>query len=43
MWLAPRGKGQIIGLTLGHGADEWSDPVFRSLLINGVNYLLDGP
>ena len=32
MWLAPRGKGQLMGLTLGHGADEWSDPVFRSLL-----------
>ncbi len=43
MWLAPRGKGQIVGLTLGHGADEWNDPVFRSLLINGVNYLLKSP
>lgn len=40
MWLAPRGKGQVIGLTLGHNDDEWQDPVFRALLRDAVNYLL---
>jgi len=40
MWLSPRGKSQIIGLTLGHAAPEWEDPVFHSLLVDSVNYLL---
>lgn len=42
MWLAPRGEGRIIGLTLGHADEEWKDPVFRGLLIQAVNYLLTG-
>ncbi|WP_170287458.1 ThuA domain-containing protein [Halioglobus maricola] len=41
MWLAPRGEGQIIGLTLGHNDDEWDDPVFRELLKSAVDYLLE--
>ena len=28
-----------MGLTLGHGEQDWSDPVFRDLLTGGVNYL----
>ena len=42
MWLVPRGKGKIIGLTLGHNDDEWKDPVFRGLLKQAVSHLL-GP
>jgi hypothetical protein len=41
MWLAPRGKGLIIGLTLGHNDAEWKDPMFRGLLKQAVNYLLE--
>ena len=40
MWLSPRGKSQIIGLTLGHAAPEWEDPIFHSLLVDAVNFLL---
>ncbi len=43
MWRAPRGKGQILGLTLGHADEEWSDPVFLAMLRDAVNYLLDPP
>lgn len=42
MWLAPRGEGRIIGLTLGHDDGEWKDPVFRGLLKQAVNYLMAG-
>ena len=40
MWLSPRGKSQIIGLTLGHAAPEWEDPVFHSLLVDAVKFLM---
>lgn len=40
VWLAPRGEGSIIGVTLGHADEEWDDPVFRDLLKSAVNYLL---
>lgn len=40
MWLAPRGASQVLGLTLGHADDEWSDPVFLQLLADSVNFLL---
>jgi hypothetical protein len=40
MWQAPRGNGQIIGLTLGHADEEWTDPVFLAMLRDAVNYLL---
>ncbi|MEM1113531.1 MAG: ThuA domain-containing protein [Pseudomonadota bacterium] len=39
MWLAPRGAGQVLGLTLGHDQAEWEDPVFLKLLANGINFL----
>ena len=41
-WLAPRGKSQVMGLTLGHDSDEWEDPVFLQLLSNAVNFLIAG-
>ena len=43
MWLAPRGESQLIGLTLGHGAREWQDPVFRQLLVDSVEFLMASP
>ena len=41
-WLAPRGKSQVMGLTLGHDSAEWEDPVFLQLLENAVNFLRAG-
>ena len=41
-WLAPRGKSQVMGLTLGHADEEWGDPVFLQLLSNSVNFLISG-
>ncbi|KZX57147.1 hypothetical protein A3709_05170 [Halioglobus sp. HI00S01] len=41
MWEAPRGKGKVIGLTLGHNDDEWDDPVFQGLLKSAIDYLLE--
>ncbi len=43
MWRAPRGKGQIVGLTLGHADEEWTDPVFLAMLRDAVNYLVGQP
>ncbi len=40
MWLSPRGKSQIIGLTLGHADPEWEDPVFHMLLVDSINFLM---
>ncbi|MEH6593315.1 MAG: ThuA domain-containing protein [Halioglobus sp.] len=39
MWLAARGGSEIIGLTLGHGEEEWNDPVFRALVVDALAYL----
>lgn len=48
MWTCKQGKSQVMGLSLGHGAvgdgpDEWETPEFQSLVINGVNYLIENP
>ena len=40
MWEVPQGKGKVIGLTLGHGEEEWNQAEFQSLIIDGVNYLM---
>jgi len=40
MWLSPRGKSRIIGLTLGHADPEWDDPVFHNLVVDSVNFLI---
>ena len=39
MWSAPRGKSQIIGLSIGHGNADWQEEVFQNLLTDAVNYL----
>lgn len=39
MWEVPQGKSKVLGLTLGHGEEEWNQPEFQSLIIDGVNYL----
>ena len=40
MWEAPRGKGRLIGLTLGHSVDELKDEGFKTLVKGGLNYLM---
>ena len=40
MWEAPRGKSSIIGLTIGHSVEDFSDAGFKVLLIDGLNYLM---
>ena len=40
MWQVPQGKSEVIGLSLGHGEEEWNQPEFQGLLIDSVNYLL---
>lgn len=40
MWEAQRGKGKVMGLTLGHYPEEWETEAFQSLIINGVNSLV---
>lgn len=40
MWQVPQGKSEVLGLSLGHGEEEWNQPEFQNLVIDGVNYLL---
>ncbi len=40
MWRAPRGKGAVYGLTLGHDDGEWLDPVFLGIVRYGVESML---
>ena len=40
MWEAPRGKGKVIGLSLGHSVDDIKDAGFKALVIDGINYLM---
>ena len=40
MWEAPRGKSKIIGFTLGHSTDDLKDEGFKTLVIDGLNYLM---
>ena len=42
MWTVQRGKGQIIGVTLGHADAEWQDPVFLQLLADSIDWLANG-
>jgi len=39
MWTTQQGKGELLGLTLGHAEPEWEDPVFQTLIVDSVNYL----
>ncbi len=41
MWEVQRGAGTLLALTWGHGDEDWSDPVFRQLLIDSVDYLAE--
>ena len=41
MWRAPRGKGSVYGLTLGHDDGEWQDPVFLGIIRFGVELMLE--
>ncbi len=43
MWTCPQGKSQVMGLTVGHDVADWTTGPFKSLIINGVNYLAENP
>ncbi len=43
LWEHPVGKSKVVSFTLGHGMEEWSQPEFRQILVNGVNYLAKNP
>ena len=43
MWTVPQGKSQVLGLTLGHGVDDWKAPSYHTLITNSVNYLIKNP
>ncbi|MFP6854451.1 MAG: hypothetical protein VB980_01605, partial [Opitutales bacterium] len=43
MWLCPQGKSQVMGLTVGHDVGDWATDEFRSLITDGVNYLIANP
>ncbi|MEJ6571408.1 MAG: ThuA domain-containing protein [Akkermansiaceae bacterium] len=39
VWTCPQGKSQVMGLSTGHGVDDWNAAPFQHLIIDGVNYL----
>ena len=39
MWTCP----QAMGLTVGHGVDDWQTATVQNLIIDGVNYLAENP
>jgi hypothetical protein len=39
MWVVPQGKSKVIGLSLGHGIQEWQQTQFQGLLKDSVNFL----
>jgi hypothetical protein len=39
VWTCPQGKSQVMGLSTGHGVDDWTAKPFQNLVIDGVNYL----
>ena len=41
MWACPQGKAEVIGLTVGHDVNDWTQGPYQNLLIDGVNYLAD--
>jgi hypothetical protein len=40
MWVSPQGKGQVMGLTIGHGDADLRSEGFQRLLIDGVNWMI---
>ena len=43
VWTCPQGRSQVMGLTIGHGVDDWKTEPFQNLIIDGVNYLAENP
>jgi hypothetical protein len=43
MWTCPQGKSQVLGLTLGHGVDDWKAESYHTLVTNSVEYLIANP
>ena len=41
MWACPQGKAEVIGLTVGHDVNDWTQKPYQNLLIDSVNYLAD--
>jgi len=39
VWTCPQGKSQVMGLSTGHGVDDWSAAPFQNLIIDGIHYL----
>lgn len=42
LWEHPVGKSKSISFTLGHDVHEWSQPEFKTILTNSVEYLATG-
>ncbi len=43
LWSCPQGKSQVMGLTVGHGVDDWKSEPYKNLLTDSVNYLIANP
>ncbi|MDA0765346.1 MAG: hypothetical protein O3A87_00380 [Verrucomicrobia bacterium] len=41
MWVSPQGKSQVMGLTIGHGDDDFRSEGFQRLLIDGVHWMIN--
>ena len=39
MWNCPQGKAEVIGLSVGHDVNDWTQKPYQNLLIDSVNYL----
>ena len=39
MWACPQGKAEVIGLTVGHDVNDWTQKPYQDLLVDSVNYL----
>ena len=39
VWTCPQGKGEVMGLSTGHGVEDWNAEAFQNLIIDGVEYL----
>ena len=43
MWVVRRGKGRVMGFTVGHDMGDWEAKPFQHLIIDGVNNLMHPP
>ena len=39
MWACPQGKSEVIGLTVGHDVNDWTQKPYQDLLVDSVNHL----